>query len=142
MERPSSTAEQADQVVGVPVGHPLDVEVEGDARDGHRRPVEDEDLLLAEGQGLEGGVVLAGLSRSPLAPTAGSIGVRELSDRGDPPAAQLLDLLSRQSPEQAQVVRRLRDPPTSTPELALVAVPVQGQRRGHIPPEVGLDLFN
>ena len=44
--------------------------------------------------------------------------------------------------------RRLRsfvasaDPPTGGPEFALVAVTVQGQRRGAVPPEVGLDLFD
>src|SRR5262249_30820753 len=134
--------QQADQVVGVPVGHPLDVEVKRDARDRYRLPVEDEDLLLAEGESLEGRVVLAGRSHSPLAPTAGPVGVRELSNRDDPPAAQSLDLLPREPSEKAQIVRRLRDSPTSAPEFALVAVAVQGQRRGGFPTEIGLDLFD
>jgi hypothetical protein len=50
--------------------------------------------------------------------------MRELTDRGDPPPAQLLDLLPREPPQEAQVVRRLRDPSTGGPELALVAVPL------------------
>ena len=104
--------EQADQVIGFRSGTPSTSRYEGHVRGRHRRSVEDEDLLLAEGQDLKGGIVLAGPSRSPLAPPAGPVGVRELSDRCDPPAAQLLDLLPRESPEETQVIGRLRDPPT------------------------------
>ena len=87
----------------------------------------DVDLLLADGQCLQGSVVGIARSLDSLASFPGAEGAGQLRQSEDPLAVILLQLLLAHAPEQADVVRLLRLRVAPLPELAEVAMLVERQ---------------
>ena len=122
-------SDEANEIIEAPVRDALNVEVKCGRVIVNRRAVQDINLLVSEGNGLEGLVVLAGLSGLSLSTPARPVGVCKLGDGRYAAAPLLLDFLFRHSPQEAQIVCLFRQPMAVSPELALVAVPVQDHTR-------------